>query len=68
MLTAGLALALTLAQAQAPLREAPKTDETVTVQRGSRLTINNFAGEVVIVTGAASATPAVQWLQHAFEA
>lgn len=52
MLTAGLALALTLAQAQTPtpLREAPKTDETIPVQRGSRLTINNFAGEVVIRT------------------
>ena len=52
MLIAGLALAATLAQAQTPtpLREAPKTDETVPVQRGSRLTINNFAGEVVIHT------------------
>jgi DUF4097 and DUF4098 domain-containing protein YvlB len=47
---AGIALALLLAQAQAPtpLREPPKTDETVPVQRGARLTINNFAGEVVI--------------------
>lgn len=45
-----LALVLTLAQAQtpAPPREAPKTDETVPVQRGTRLTINNYAGEVVI--------------------
>jgi len=54
MLTAGiaLALALTLAQAQTPTppRETPKTDETVPVQRGARLTINNFAGEVVIRT------------------
>jgi DUF4097 and DUF4098 domain-containing protein YvlB len=52
MLTAGLALALTLAQAQtpAPSREAPKTDETIAVQRGTRLEINNFAGEVVIHT------------------
>jgi DUF4097 and DUF4098 domain-containing protein YvlB len=50
MLTAGIALTLTLAQAQTPTppREAPKTDETVPVQRGMRLTINNFAGEVVI--------------------
>jgi len=45
-----LALAVTLAQAQTPLREAPKTDETVPVQRGTRLTVNNFAGEVVIHT------------------
>jgi DUF4097 and DUF4098 domain-containing protein YvlB len=52
MLTVGIALALTLAQAQPPSspREAPKTDETVPVQRGARLTINNFAGEVVIHT------------------
>lgn len=48
----GLIVALTLAQAQAPAghQEAPKTDETVAVQRGGRLTINNFAGEVVIHT------------------
>ncbi len=52
MLTAGIALALTLAQGQPPSapREAPKTDETVPVQRGTRLAINNFAGEVVIHT------------------
>ena len=52
MLIAGIALALTLAQAQPPAghREAPKTDETVAVQRGGRLTINNFAGEVIIHT------------------
>lgn len=54
MLSPGIviALAVTLAQTQTPtpLREAPKTDETVPVQRGSRLTINNFAGEVVIHT------------------
>jgi DUF4097 and DUF4098 domain-containing protein YvlB len=48
----GLIVALTLAQAQAPAghQEAPKTDETVAVQRGGRLTINNFAGEVIIHT------------------
>ena len=54
MLSSGMALALavTLAQAQPPARprEAPTTDETVPVQRGTRLTINNFAGEVVIHT------------------
>lgn len=52
MMITGLFLALTLAQAQAPPghQESPKTDETVAVQRGSRLTINNFAGEVVIHT------------------
>jgi len=52
MLTAAVALALTLAQAQTPstLRQPPNTDETVPAQRGGRLTINNYAGEVVIHT------------------
>jgi hypothetical protein len=54
MLIAALSLALTLAQAQAPApvgrQEAPKTDETIPVQKGSRLSINNFAGEVIIHT------------------
>ena len=31
-------------------QEAPKTDETVAVQRGGRLSINNFAGEVIVRT------------------
>jgi DUF4097 and DUF4098 domain-containing protein YvlB len=54
MLITGFVVALTLTLAQAPApaghQEAPKTDETVPVQKGSRLTINNFAGEVVIHT------------------
>ena len=54
MLISGLLMALTLAQtpAQAPAgrQEAPKTDETVPVQKGTRLSINNFAGEVIIHT------------------
>ena len=52
MLITGLLMALTLAQATAPVghQEAPKTDETVPVQKGTRLTINNFAGEVIIHT------------------
>jgi len=52
MVLAGLALAVTLAQA-APARQpsAPQTDETVPVTRGQgRLTVNNFAGEVIIHT------------------
>lgn len=50
MLLTGLALALTLAQAPAVRQPAPQTDETVAVQRGARLTINNFAGEVIVHT------------------
>jgi len=54
MLISGLLVALTLAQAPAPApagrQEAPKTDETIPVQKGTRLSINNFAGEVVIHT------------------
>jgi DUF4097 and DUF4098 domain-containing protein YvlB len=48
MLTA--VLALTLAQAGAHPPSPPQTDQTVPVQRGGRLSINNFAGEVVIHT------------------
>ena len=55
MLLTGLAIALTLAQPPAPSRTegaarqaAPQTDETIAVQRGARLVVNNFAGEVVI--------------------
>jgi DUF4097 and DUF4098 domain-containing protein YvlB len=54
MLLTSLALALTLAQAAparpTPRQSAPQTDETVPVQRGGRLSINNFAGEVVVHT------------------
>ena len=49
MLLAGLTIALTLAQAT-PRQTAPQTDETVAVQRGARLAINNFAGEVIVRT------------------
>ena len=62
MLLTGFALALALAasasdalgQAAAQPRtgaarqQAPQTDETVAVQRGGRLTVNNFAGEVIL--------------------
>src|SRR5262249_33646119 len=54
MLLTSLALALPLAQAApappAPRQSAPQTDETVPVQRGGRLSINNFAGEVIVHT------------------
>lgn len=49
MMLTGLAIALTLAQA-APRQSAPQTDETIAVQRGARLTVNNFAGDVIIKT------------------
>ena len=50
MFLAGLAIAATLSQAPAPRQPAPQTDETVAVQRGGRLAVNNFAGEVIIRT------------------
>lgn len=57
MLLTGLAIALTLAQPPAPGRAegaarqtTPQTDETIAVQRGARLAVNNFAGEVVVRT------------------
>jgi DUF4097 and DUF4098 domain-containing protein YvlB len=57
MLLTGLALALTLAQPPPPgqaerrvRQQPPQTDETLAVQRGSRLTVNNHAGEVILRT------------------
>jgi hypothetical protein len=50
MVFTSIALALALAQAPAPRQAAPQTDQTVAVQRGARLNVNNFAGEVVIRT------------------
>lgn len=43
-------LATTPAAAQERPGRAPKTDQTVPVSRGSRLAIDNFAGEVVVHT------------------
>jgi DUF4097 and DUF4098 domain-containing protein YvlB len=43
-------LAVMLAQAPARQLPPPPTDQTVPVQRGGRLSINNFAGEVIIHT------------------
>jgi hypothetical protein len=48
MLVTSVLLTLVLAQATAPRTGTPQTDETVPVQRGMRLLINNFAGDVVI--------------------
>ena len=50
MLLTGIAIAITLAQPAAPRMQTPQTDETVAVQRGARLSINNFAGEVIVRT------------------
>lgn len=50
MFLTGIAIALTLTQAATPRLQAPRTDETVAVQRGGRLSINNFAGEVIVRT------------------
>src|SRR4051812_33295821 len=53
MIVTALALALTLAQPAQPAtprQSAPQTDETIAVQRGGRLGINNFAGEVIVHT------------------
>jgi hypothetical protein len=51
MVLAALTLALALGQTGAAgQQQAPQTDETVPVQRGARLSVNNFAGEVSIHT------------------
>ena len=55
MLGTVVVLALTLAQAApaprtTPRQGAPQTDETVAVQKGARLNVNNFAGEVIVKT------------------
>jgi putative adhesin len=49
MILAAAALAATLAPAQHQVRP-PQTDQTEPVQRGARLTVENFAGDVVIHT------------------
>jgi len=50
MLLTSVMLTVILAQGATPHAGAPQTDETVPVQRGGRLSINNFAGDVVIHT------------------
>jgi DUF4097 and DUF4098 domain-containing protein YvlB len=45
-----LTLAATIASAQERPARAPQTDRTVTVAKGSRLTVSNDAGEVVLRT------------------
>ena len=49
MILVAAALVSMLALAQPPARP-PQTDQTEAVQRGMRLTVDNFAGEVVIHT------------------
>lgn len=43
-----VAAALTIPAVQGRQPRAPQTDQTVTVARGARLTVENFAGEVVV--------------------
>jgi DUF4097 and DUF4098 domain-containing protein YvlB len=50
MLVSSLVLTLVLGQGATPRGGAPQTDETVPVQRGGRLLVNNFAGDVTIHT------------------
>jgi DUF4097 and DUF4098 domain-containing protein YvlB len=50
MFVTSVLLTAVLAQATTPRTTAPQTDETVPVQRGARLNVNNFAGDVVIHT------------------
>ena len=50
MLIASALLAAALAFPQAREARPPETDQTVTVTRGARLTIDNFAGEVIMNT------------------
>ena len=48
MIGTTIAMTLLLAQGATPRAGAPQTDETVAVQRGGRLLVSNFAGDVVI--------------------
>ncbi len=50
MLLTSTVLTLLLAQGATPRTGPPQTDETVPVQRGARLAVNNFAGDVIIHT------------------
>jgi DUF4097 and DUF4098 domain-containing protein YvlB len=50
MMLTTVVLTLLLAQGGTPRPGAPQTDETVPVQRGGRLVVNNFAGDVIIHT------------------
>jgi DUF4097 and DUF4098 domain-containing protein YvlB len=50
MLVSSVAIAVLLAQTPAPRAGAPQTDQTVPVQRGARLLVNNFAGDVIVRT------------------
>ena len=51
MIGAAVLLAvMTTGVAQSPPMRAPQTDQTVAVARGARLTVDNFAGEVIVKT------------------
>jgi DUF4097 and DUF4098 domain-containing protein YvlB len=50
MFLTSVVFAAILAQAVPPRSTPPQTDETVPAQRGGRLLVNNFAGDVVVRT------------------
>jgi DUF4097 and DUF4098 domain-containing protein YvlB len=50
MLLSTVFLTFILAQGATPRVGTPQTDETVPVQKGTRLLVNNFAGDVIIRT------------------
>ena len=50
MLLSSVVTVMLLAQAPAARTAPPQTDETVPVQRGARLLVNNYAGDVIVRT------------------
>src|SRR5262245_34057635 len=50
MLVSSVVAVMLLAQAPPSRTAPPQTDETVAVQRGARLLVNNFAGDVLVRT------------------
>jgi DUF4097 and DUF4098 domain-containing protein YvlB len=50
MFISSAVLTFLLAQGATPRAGTPQTDETVPVQRGGRLVVNNFAGDVIVHT------------------
>jgi DUF4097 and DUF4098 domain-containing protein YvlB len=48
MLLSSVVIAMLLGQGATPRPGTPQTDETVPVQKGGRLLVNNFAGDVIV--------------------